>query len=260
MATQEEFSVELEGTAVRGRLDLPEPQPEQRPFPIVLICHGLPAVGPEAARLHAQITDTLVEARIAVAAIIDGSIGAPGTRLAVESVDDAAAIFHGLAVREDLDLEHIGVLGHSLGAVVVACLARRTDQIDRVCLLAPVSADHVATRLAAESAADLVARLGGGTVPPGFFDGLEALTPAEDLAAYDRPTLIMHGAADRAVPPTCSAHYRDAILAAGHEVHHVLVAMGDRDLANETARDACLDRISRFFAAAPQTQSAASRS
>jgi pimeloyl-ACP methyl ester carboxylesterase len=195
-----------------------------------------------------------------VASIAEGSTGSPGTRLAVESVDDAAAVFHGLAVREDLDLDHIGVLGHSLGAIVVACLARRTDQIDRVCLLAPVSADHVASRLAVESAADVATRLGGGSVPPGFFDGLETLTPAEDLAAYDRPTLIMHGAADRAVPPTSSTQYRDAILAAGHDVQHVLVAMGDRDFANETARAACLDRVSRFFAAAGATQSAASRS
>jgi dipeptidyl aminopeptidase/acylaminoacyl peptidase len=260
MATQQDFSVELEGTAVRGRLDLPEPRQERRPFPTVLICHGLPGLSPEAGRLHGQLTDALVEAGLAVASITGGFSGSPGTRLAVESVDDAAAIYHGLAVREDLDLNRISVLGHSLGAIVVACLARRTDQIDRVCLLAPVSADHVAARLAVESAADVATRLGGNTVPPGFFDGLEALTPATDLAAYDRPTLIMHGAADRAVPAASSIQYRDAILAAGHEVQHVLVAMGDRDFTNETARAACLDRISRFFAAATETKSAASRS
>ncbi|MHC4083398.1 MAG: hypothetical protein ACYSU2_18970, partial [Planctomycetota bacterium] len=62
------------------------------------------------------------------------------------------------------------------------------------------------------------------------------------------------------VPPASSARYRDAILAAGHRVAHMLVAMGDRDLSNETARAACLDQIVRFFAAAPKTQSAASRS
>ncbi len=260
MARQQDFSVELEGTAVRGRLDLPEPRQEPRAFPTVLLCHGLPSLSPEAGRLHGQLTDALVGAGLAVASIAEGSTGSPGTRLAVESVDDAAAVFHGLAVREELDLNHIGVLGHSLGAIVAACLAKRTDQIDRICLLAPVTPDHVAARLAIESAADVAARLGGDTVPPGFFDGLEALTPAQDLAAFDRPTLIVHGAADRAVPPTSSTQYRDAILAAGHEVQHVLVAMGDRDFSNETARAACLDRVSQFFAAAAETQSATSRS
>ncbi|MHC4803714.1 MAG: alpha/beta hydrolase family protein [Planctomycetota bacterium] len=260
MARQQDFAVELEGTSVHGRLDLPEPHQEQRPFPTVLLCHGLPSLSPGARRLHGQLTDALVEAGLVVASIAEGSAGSPGTRLAVESVDDAAAVFHGLAVREELDLDHIGVLGHSLGAIVAACLAKRTDQIDRLCLLAPVTADHVAGRLAVESAADLTARLGGGSVPPGFFDGLEALTPEEDVAAYDRPTLILHGAADSAVPPASSARYRDAILAAGHRVAHMRVAMGDRDLSNETARAACLDQIVRFFAAAPKTQSAASRS
>ncbi|MHC4209988.1 MAG: alpha/beta hydrolase family protein [Planctomycetota bacterium] len=260
MARQQDFSVELEGTPVRGRLDLPEPQPEPRPLPTVLLCHGLPSLTPETERLYGQITDALVEAGLAVASVARGTSGSPGTRLAVESIDDAAAVFHGLAVREDLDLEHISVVGHSVGALVAACLARRTDQIDRVCLLAPVTADHVVARLAGEGPDEVAAGLGGGSVPPGFFDGIETLKPAADLAAYDRPTLILHGAADRTVPPASSLPYRDAVLAAGHEVQHVLVALGDHVFSNDTARAACLDQMSRFFAAAAEKQSAASRS
>jgi alpha-beta hydrolase superfamily lysophospholipase len=260
MPRQEDFAVEVEGTPVRGRLDLPESKAEQHPFATVLLCHGLPSLSPETQRLYGQITDALLSAGLAVASIARGTSGSPGTRLAVESIDDAAAVFHGLAVREDLDLEHISVLGHSLGAVVAACLARRTDQIDRVCLLAPVTADYVTGRLAGEGPDDVAAGLGGGSVPPGFFDGIEMLRPAEDLATYDRPTLIMHGAADRTVPPASSLQYRDAIQAAGHEAQHMLVALGDHLFSNETARTVCLDQVSRFFAAAARTQSAAPRS
>jgi pimeloyl-ACP methyl ester carboxylesterase len=259
MARQEDFAVEVDGTPVRGRLDLPESKGEQRPFATVLLCHGLPSLSPEIERFYAQITDALVAAGLAVASIARGTSGSPGTRLAVESIDDAAAVFHGIAVREDLDLEHISVLGHSLGAVVAACLARRTDQIDRLCLLAPVTVDYVAARLVGEGPDDIAAGLGGGSVPPGFFDGLEMLRPTEDLATYDRPTLIMHGAADRTVPPASSLQYRDAIQAAGHVVQHVLVAMGDHLFSHDTARAVCLDHVSRFFAATARTQSAALR-
>ncbi len=188
MARHQDFAVELEGTPVRGRIDLPEPQPEQRPLATVLLCHGLPNLSPETEQLYGQFTDTLVEAGLAVASIARGTSGSPGTRLAVESVDDAAAVFHGLAIRENLDLEHISVLGHSLGAMVAACLAKRTDQIDRLCLLSPVTADDVAARLAGDGPDDVAAGLGGSTVPPGFFDGIESLRPTEDLAVHDRPT------------------------------------------------------------------------
>ncbi|MHC4218471.1 MAG: alpha/beta hydrolase family protein, partial [Planctomycetota bacterium] len=207
MATHQEFDVELDGTPVRGRLVLPEAQTVQRPVPAVLICHGVPELSPETQRLHDQVADALVEAGLAVAGIVHGSAGAPGTRLAVEAVDDAAAVFHGLALREDLDLDHLSVLGHTLGAIVAASLAKRTDQIDRLCLLTPVTTADVTARLAAESAADVATRLGGGTVPPGFFDAIDVLTPAQDLTAHDRPTLIMHGAADRTAAPASSAAY-----------------------------------------------------
>jgi pimeloyl-ACP methyl ester carboxylesterase len=260
MARHQDFAVELEGTPVRGRLDLPEPQPEPRPLATVLLCHGLPNLSPETERWYGQVTDNLVETGLAVASIARGTSGSPGTRLAVESVDDAAAVFHGLAIREDLDLEHISVLGYSLGAMVAACLAKRTDQIDRLCLLSPVTADDVAARLAGEGPNDVAAGFGGTTIPPGFFDGIEALTPTKDLATYDRPTLIMHGAADRTVTAASSIRYRDAILATGHQVQHVLIAMGDHVFSNDAARAACLDQLSRFFAAATETQPAASRS
>jgi pimeloyl-ACP methyl ester carboxylesterase len=207
-----------------------------------------------------QVTDALIAARLAVADIARASAGAPGARLGVESVDDAAAVFHGLALREDLDLEHLSVFGYAMGAIVAACLAKRTDQIDRICLLAPVTAAEVAARMAVESAADITVRMGGTTVPPGFFDGIDVLSPARDIAAYDRPTLIMYGAADRTATAASAAEYRDAILAAGHAVQYLLVALGDHALTNETARAACLGQIAQFFAAGAQKPAAAARS
>ncbi len=253
MPRREEFTVELDSTPVRGRLDLPDEQNCQGPLASVLLCSGLPAVGARTGELYDQLIDALVAAGLAVATITDGSISSPDAKLAVESVDDAAAVFHGLSVRDELDLNRISILAHSVGGITASCLARRTDQIHRICLLAPITAHEVASRLNGDTLDALATRLGGDGVPSGYFDGIEALRPTEDLAATDRPTLIMHGAADRVAQPELSLAYRDAVASAGHQVEHVLVGRGDHLFANTAARSACMDKVTRFFAASAGT-------
>lgn len=246
MTRREEFSVHLDGSPVRGRLDLPSAANDDKPLAVVLLCPGLPGLHAENDELHATITDTLVKSGLAVATLGEGSSAA---RRAVERVDDVAALFHGLAVRDKLDLDRLGVLGHSLGGITAACLSKRTDQINRLCLLAPVTAREVSTRLGNGSAEELATRMGGTEIPGGFFDGIDTLSPTDDVAAYDRPTLILHGAADRIVPPELSVAYHDAIKAAGHQVDRVMVALGDHFFSNPMARTACLDRLRQFFVA-----------
>ncbi|MEE8459825.1 MAG: hypothetical protein V3S08_08120, partial [Phycisphaerales bacterium] len=117
MPRREEFTVELDSTPVRGRLDLPDEQNCQGPLASVLLCSGLPAVGARTGELYDQLIDALVAAGLAVATITDGSISSPDAKLAVESVDDAAAVFHGLSVRDELDLNRISILAHSVGGI-----------------------------------------------------------------------------------------------------------------------------------------------
>ncbi len=254
MPRREEFTVELEPTTVRGRLDLPDERDSQGPLASVMLCSGLPAVGAETRELYAQLIDTLVAAGLAVATMTEGSMTSPGAKLAVESVDDAAAVFHGLALRDELDLNRIGILAHSVGGITASCLARRTDQIHRICLLAPITAHELASRLNGDTLSELATRLGGDHVPPDYFDGVDALRPTEDLAATDRPTLIMHGAADRIAQPELSLAYRDAVASAGHQVEHVLVGRGDHLFANSAARSACMAKVTQFFAESAGTR------
>jgi len=248
MTICEQFTVELDGAPVRGELHMPETTEGAPPPGTVMFCAGLPTVGPETGELYAQLTGTLVKAGLAVATMTGGSMTTPQARLAVELVDDAAAVFHGLSVRDELDLDRIGILGHSLGGITASCLAERTDRIHRICLLAPITTHEVSARLNGETDDQLAAWLGGDSVPTGFFDGLNALRPTENLAAHDRPTLIMHGAADRIASPELSMAYRDAVATAGHQVEHVLVGLGDHVFAHSAARGACLEMVTRFFA------------
>ncbi len=253
MTTPQEFSVELDGSPVVGRLHVPERIGGDRLLPAVLLCTAWPRFDPEVEDLYGSIIDALVNGGLSVAVLVEGSAGSRGSRLAVESIDDAAAILHGLATREELDLDRIGIVGHSLGAVVAACLARRSDRIARVCLVSPPTAESVAAR--GDGVNELTARLGRMDLPPGFFEGLDSLSPAEDLAAFDRPTLILHGAADRIVPPDESLVYRDAVRAAGHDLDYTLVARGDHFYTEPAARAACMEALTHFFAAPVRTRS-----
>ncbi|MFB3138303.1 MAG: alpha/beta hydrolase family protein, partial [Phycisphaerales bacterium] len=157
----------------------------------------------------------------------------------VGSVDAASAVFRWMALRDELNLNRIGVLGYSLGGLIAACLSRRTDQIARLCLLAPMTVDQVTEKQAGETTHEPAGQLLGD---------LASLTPIEDLVVHDRPTLIMHGAADRIVGPEASLAYRRAVELARHKVEHLLVAQADHLFSGAAARSACLDQLTRFFA------------
>ena len=248
MARQEVFDIELNGTAVRGRLDFPDAvrKEDAQARPVVLLCEGLPA-NARAREFPGQITDALVDVGVAVATIVGASDAAAGARLAVESIDDAAAVFHELMLREDVDLGRVGILGHSVGCVVAACLARRTDQIAGLCLLAPCTAAHVAACAAEDADSEIASRMGAPEMLPEYFEGLDALHPVQDVAVYDRPTLIVHGAADRVAPLAVALEYRQSIEAAGHRVEFIQVALADHFFSSNPARSACLDEVTGFF-------------
>ena len=76
---------------------------------------------------------------------------------------------------------------------------------------------------------------------------LAELTPVEDLAVHDRPTLILHGAVDRTVPPESALPYLHALRRADRDVSYELIAFGDHDFNLAEARTVCTARIAAFF-------------
>ena len=147
MGRRQPFAVEIAGSAVSGALHWPPEHPEGESAAVVLLCHGLPTAGKRTGALFGRITESLTEAGLAVAEYSARRANLPDgsnhQRLAVETIDDASAVFRWLVLRDELDLTRVGVLGFSLGAIVAAGLAQRTDQLARLCLLAPVTAEGV---------------------------------------------------------------------------------------------------------------------
>ncbi len=253
MGRRQPFAVEIAGSAVSGALHWPPEDREGEPAAVVLLCHGLPTAGKQTDALFARITESLTEAELVVAEysarrarLPDGS---NHQRLAVETIDDASAVFRWLVLRDELDLTRVGVLGFSLGAIVAAGLAQRTDQIARLCLLAPVTAEWVLSGGDRTGEDEYIRSLGADDAAEGFLTDLDTLDSAHSAAAHDRPTLILHGAADRAAPSELSSAYAGAIELAGRDVQHMLVAHGDHFFTDDPGRAACVAHVSAFFAA-----------
>ncbi len=247
------FAVEISGSAISGKLHWPHLRDEAGPAAVVLLCNGLLDVNKKTEVLCAQITESLTEAGLAVAEYSarrsDLTVLSDHKHSTARMIDDASAVFRWLMLRDELDLKRVGVLGYAFGAIVAACLARRTDQIVRLCLLAPVSAEAVLSATERTDASPLLTSLGLEGVAEGFFTDLGTLDPMHSAAVHDRATLILHGAADDDVPPELSFAYSDAIELAGHEAQHTLVAHADHFFEDDPSRAACLAEVSEFFGA-----------
>ncbi len=254
MPRSEPFEIKIGGGAVHGTLYLPPGEAEEQPWPAVLICRGIHGQRHVAADLFGDLAAGLCDAGLAGAVYEPRPIPAepevPDDHGVLRHVDDASAVFRWLALRPDLDLHRLGVVGFSLGSVVVSSLARRTDQIASVCLVAPITGDDAATRIAKSD--EWAAGTGLDEVDADLLESLAAVEPAKDLAFYDRPTLIVNAAVDQFVPVEISGRYLDGIERAGHQLERMVVARADHSFSEPAARAACVDQIVRFFARMPE--------
>jgi len=263
MREVKQFTLDVVDSKVRGTLSRPDTNGDDKRCAAILMCDGLAAPNPFTDELFEHLTDALH--RVGIATLTFGpcnqdSNGQATERLAVEAIDASSAVFRWLALQENIDLNRLGVLGFSLGGIVAACLAKRTDQIAKLCLLAPTTPDDVIAHLSSNGEGESAPLLGVEQASLYYFADLKNLSPAQDLAIYDRPTLILHGAADRAVPAEISFEYSRAIELAEHNVQHTLIAFADHFFSQQPGRGMCLDHIARFFEAMGQTSELAESS
>lgn len=251
MREVKQFTLDVGGHKVRGTLSRPDTNGDGDRCAAVLICDGMVTPNPYTDELLEHLTDALH--RVGIATLTFGPCkqesnnGQATQRLAVEAIDAASAVFRWLALHEKIDLQRIGVLGFSLGGIVAACLAKRTDQVSRLCLLSPTTPDDVLSHISSDSEGESAPLLGVEQANEHYFAELKNLKPTQDAAFYDRPTLILHGAADRAVPAEISYEYSRAIELADHDVQHTLIALADHFFTEQPGRGVCLNQIARFF-------------
>lgn len=240
MTMTETFEIELTGRTLLGTLHRPE-RTELEPLPALLIC-ATPQAGDADASLVDALVETMVAGGWAVAVYAPHPIGeheSANGSVWIDAVDDASAAFRWLVLHERADLTRLGVVGHGGGAVIASCLARRTDQIAGLGLIAPCSKCRQ------------IAKDFNDAAPPGPGSGFESLLPIEDASHFDRPTLVLIAGADRRVPFAESQAYLTALENAEHQVEHFIIARADHAFTDVSRRTLCLTQLLRFFREIP---------
>ena len=160
--------------------------------------------------------------------------------------DDLLAAVQMVTARSDVDARRVGLIGWWLGAMAASAASRTSASLARLCLINPATPSYVL---------DCLERTNGSSkslqpehVPHAFAAALESADSAVDAAANEQPTLIVHAAADRAVPTTVSLEYLQALERANRPVERVLIARADHAFGEPAVRQACIERVARFFA------------
>lgn len=245
MSSPHEFVIEVDRGSVAGELH----PPDSESTAAVLICSGFPTLDADAVAHQMQLVTVLGDQDIGAVTFSPRADG----RLTHEGIDDAAAVFRWMTLRDDIDLHHIGVLGVGVGALVAGALAARTDQVSRLGLMFAVTLPDLAQSAAGKGVHKTIASLGGRDVHRRFFDQLDELNPPEDIAKHNRPTLVLHDAGDNA---SSASVYVEALEAAGCAADYLLLGRGKgpNQGSADQSRAAANRYIARFFASMMDAQ------
>jgi dienelactone hydrolase len=251
----ETFAIPLNGCTIKGSLHLPERDAASRAIPAVLLCRGILVPGGDARGLFDELIEALSAAGIAVAVFdhrcADLILEDFDAHTAQHDVEDARAVLGWLSSHAEVDRSCVGVLGYGLGGIAATGLAA-ADQIARLCLLAATTAANLAGPMIKSNGSP--AAINPDHLPEQFLRSLEGIDSPAAATRLARPTLIIHGAADRFVSPEVSYEYLAAFQAArrpddatASHVEHVLVARGNNTFDHSHARAVCIELVVDFF-------------
>jgi alpha/beta superfamily hydrolase len=239
-----QVSFPVEGEDIFGVLHVPE----RTPAPGAIMCHGFTGHKAETHRLFIAAARDFCQHGLAVLRFdfrgSGDSAGEFSEMTVSREIADAAAALEFLSARPEADARRLGVLGLSLGGCVAACLAGREPRLRALVLWAAVAhPKRIFDRLAPEFASHQVIDMQGWSLGRGFLNDLQQLDPLREVQGYVGPSLLVHGEADEAVPPSDSGDYRVA-LGGRCQLHHVA---GADHVFSSRAWKAEAIRVSREF-------------
>jgi len=250
MADAQAVEIELPDGLLRGHLYLPANAKSNARLPAVLLSRGVHVQNEDAAGLFDELAEALVEAGLALVMYeprcADLILDEFHSHTAAQDIHEAMAVLSWMFRHERIDPARIGLIGYSLGAIAAATMARRSESISRICLLAPATAAFVAEHLVASNGHPSI--INPELLPASYVPSLIELDSARDLAFHDRPILLLHGAADRVISQESSLHYFRALEAAGRSVEYTQVARADHIFMPSAARRACIEQAVTFLA------------
>jgi alpha/beta superfamily hydrolase len=202
------FSLFSDGIRLAGEMVLPEKSPA--PYPVAVICHGIPggrpANGDPGYRPFAR--------QLAAAGFLSVLFNFRGCGESGGNIDlagwcnDLSAVLEMVYKRDDADITRVNLVGFSGGAAVSANVAAADKRIFAVALMAaPAEFSYLFKR---DEVMELIARAKQiGSIrdqdfppdPTAWIEGFYSVKAEDAIGAIaPRPVLIVHGTEDEVVP------------------------------------------------------------
>ena len=243
------------GNTLRGMLHLPA---AAQPLPAAMFCHGFTGNRIEAHFLFVTIARRLERRGIAALRFDFAGSGESDGQFAdmtmSAELDDAEAALEFLRRHPAVDAGRIAVLGLSLGGGVAALLTgRRGGDLAAAALLAAVAEPArilsiIRTgRFEAELAQRDYIDWDGLMVRRAFLQDLENQHPAEAIAGYEGPVMIVHGSDDATCPPSEAYTYRQAREGSAGATRFEIVRGADHTFNNLDHTEQVCRLVEDFF-------------
>lgn len=221
---QQPFEVENHGQMIRGTAYVPAGTGR---FPTVVLYHGFTGNRMEGGFFFVELARRLCQAGIAAITFDFRNSGESDGRfdqmLVTGELSDGLRISQWAASQVYVDRSRMGLFGFSLGGMLAACTVGRTPMYKALLLGAPTTERNLARN--AQTRVDDAGRIvvGAYYMHEKFIEDLMTLDCISDVVRNPRPTMLIQGDADTAVPPAVSQQFVDAMKEAGQDVEHVLV-------------------------------------
>jgi len=247
---QQSFEVDNHGQAIRGTFYRPDITSR---VPVVVLLHGFTGQRIESGFLFVQLARALNKRNVAAVTFdfrnSGESDGSFDQMLVTQELDDALRMTQWSRSQAQVDRTRMGLLGFSLGGLLASCCMSRTNVYRALCLVAPTTVTNLC-RHAGEKPAGEPIYVGPHRLHQRFFDDVRTLNPVADVIVNPRPTLLIQGAEDTAVPPDVSQAYVDELQRSNVPVRHDLISDANHVFSTPAARERLVDTVVDWFAEA----------
>lgn len=235
---QQAFEIDHQGQTIRGMSYQPA---KATRHPTVIFLHGFTGQRIENGFMFVKLSRALAQAGIAAITFdflnSGESDGSFDQMLVTGQLTDALRVAEWSQRQPFVDRARMGLLGFSLGGMLASCVNARMSCFKSLALLAPTTEQNICRHAKREGQSDACSIIfGPHCLHPKFFEDVITLNSVADVVQNPRPTLIVQGTDDTAVPPAVSQHFIDAMQKAEVECELKLIDGADHPFAHPSWR------------------------
>ena len=233
------------------------PDRGEKPYPGIVMCHGLGGTKVEAQRLFLRLSRRLENEGVASMRFDLRGCGESDGYLEEmafsDHLSDLYAALEFFSAREDVDSDRIGLLGYSLGGSVAAIAVPKATSVKALAIWS-APADLLAS-LALVIPEDSNVTIGeitsfeyrGKLISGDFLREFQHYCPMTEIAKFMGPVLLMHGTQDDIVLPENTEALRKSIQDREGDVDVFLIDGADHHFASVKWQEDLLGRTISWF-------------